>query len=884
MKTLAVASAVVILHGTCLAWGNFNDALKTVKEVTDTISKTEKEATKAVDNFRDGGKPATHKADSAPVQRTASTVPAPTAESSPAETYNARLSAVKEGLDIASAKMPLRDHYQEMYNAAYGFLNTDRQFSFLPPEQRAQRTSPEKMKLVDEFIVWTGSGAEISSTASTDQSGYSQAQAYAGTPRRGGASKGFDQNTAIQLRTTWQSRLNTARQAEEITVDDYKELNMHACNESAKIVSDESAAQYEADMQSRFDAKKSAQAERKARIAADQARFREEQAARKQAEADRQAEFEARQARFQQEELKSRRAKQAIQDRRDAERQAEFEAAQARHEKEEREEREKCQAMTKLDNIKRECQQIIGTDIYLCVYSDKANAKKHREILGFFEQCDSVEKATEYKNKLSAEVEALKKLPDSNDEAALIKAYEDKVLCYDLERKVAKRLAEISTDPAILVSLFNNGGFYGKEQDDIAARLGAMADKISDTNIVVTLLSSSAITDDEQRRKLISRLPCNDALELVKTQFDKCHVDDWNENKMAPFRNALALMHTSNDGKAISTLVSLILAKIADFESRCKESWTLRWADEDVKKAEEIVKGFPKLEDAVLEEVICSDETSWRHFINAVSEDMAYRVLAGGKAKSDELEVELAKKLPGTRIDMPVYTGARSSAAKAELEKNMTTGTKIAVAMSAKNAYNAVCEKAAEAAKNTFVLDGFYLGMDIKDAKTVLRWLFRDLAVKEGEDGRGDDADFVIKVAGQKSPFCYARKSDGKVYQFNFGKDLLTKWYDFDVQTYIEWAVEYGSRTGFDMRPDPVSDDTSVAESDGSATHTVYFTQEAYRYKNNKQHYRVSYFGKSEMTTGHSGLGDAALKAEAAADFRYIGGDQGSLRVQVWNK
>ena len=121
--------------------------------------------------------------------------PAPAAQPAPAPaaqqplSYQEKVKAVNDGLQVASAKMPLRDHYQEMYNAAYEFSNIDRQFSFLPPEQRATRTSPEKMKLVDEFLAWIEGGAVIAqgaaqppSGAPAVPSGYGQAPSYANAP------------------------------------------------------------------------------------------------------------------------------------------------------------------------------------------------------------------------------------------------------------------------------------------------------------------------------------------------------------------------------------------------------------------------------------------------------------------------------------------------------------------------------------------------------------------------------------------------------------------------------------------------------------------------------------------------------------------------------
>ena len=171
--------------------------------------------------------------------------------------------------------------------------------------------------------------------------------------------------------------------------------------------------------------------------------------------------------------------------------------------------------------------------------------------------------------------------------------------------------------------------------------------------------------------------------------------------------------------------------------------------------------------------------------------------------------------------------------------------------------------------------------MSFDDAKVVLAQHFPDLTLKDEIDGKGDDADHVIYLPGQKSPFCFASCKDKKVYQFNFGKKLLRKWYDFDVQTYIEWAAKYGRKTKSDMRFELLEKDTTVYEDDMSRSYKVWFHQEAYRYKNNKKGYRATYFGEEREFTIEGGIGGELIKARAASDFRYFRGDPGSLRIQV---
>ena len=179
MKHIVLCAVVVLAAASHGGW--LDSALKSVDNATQKASD--------VNNALQGSaaQPAP-----APAAQPAS-APAAQPASAPAAqqplSYQEKVKAVNDGLQAASAKMPLRDHYQEMYNAAYEFSNIDRQFSFLPPEQRATRTSQEKMKLVDEFLAWIEGGAVIAQ-------GAAQPPSYANTSstQGGNVANGSDQH------------------------------------------------------------------------------------------------------------------------------------------------------------------------------------------------------------------------------------------------------------------------------------------------------------------------------------------------------------------------------------------------------------------------------------------------------------------------------------------------------------------------------------------------------------------------------------------------------------------------------------------------------------------------------------------------------------------
>lgn len=65
--------------------------------------------------------------------------------------------------------------------------------------------------------------------------------------------------------------------------------------------------------------------------------------------------------------------------------------------------------------------------------------------------------------------------------------------------------------------------------------------------------------------------------------------------------------------------------------------------------------------------------------------------------------------------------------------------------------------------------------MTMDEAKAVYMHYFTEL---KAEEKRDDDGEYKLVVSDQGSPFCLADK-DRKVYQFNFGKKMLKKWYKY---------------------------------------------------------------------------------------------------------
>lgn len=378
-----------------------------------------------------------------------------------------------------------------------------------------------------------------------------------------------------------------------------------------------------------------------------------------------------------------------------------------------------------------------------------------------------------------------------------------------------------------------------------------------------------------------SRLPENERVKVILGDIAKHHVYDWNRGDLVALEAGIASIAEINDPKSVVAIVSAILDKVVQYRKECKKSWTMSWGSSDEKQVNELLAKLPPLSAASIEELVCHGSVTWKYFIDKVTPEIAYRILTKGKAKSDELEVDLVKKLSAPKVDMKVFAGVKTDAGKKAVMAAMPAEVKKAAQESTAKVLAAVMDKAKKAKKETFEMHGFYLGMDWEDMKLVLSHHFPDYEITETRDGDDKDADYVVYITKQSTPFCYASAKDKKIYQFNFGKLVLKKWYKYDVQTFMEWARAYSRETGIDMKYKMLEKDTEVYEMDMSASYKVWFHQESYQYKHNTKEYRLTYFGEEKDYTYHGGLGGALIKERAASAFRYLRDNPGTLRAQI---
>ena len=451
------------------------------------------------------------------------------------------------------------------------------------------------------------------------------------------------------------------------------------------------------------------------------------------------------------------------------------------------------------------------------------------------------------------------------------------------------RLIATTDSPTTLWRMYNDEIHVDcyKHKPVAKKRLLTMLDNVSDEKMIEKMLvewyagDGYFVNDVDKRILLLTKLPESKMVEIALQDIDKHSLYRWNEGDLVAIESAIGITAHIKDTDSVVKLLSKVLATIAAYREECKNSWTMRWDGSDEAKAKKLIGSIPKLTDAEIVKLVCFNESTWKYLIDKVTPDNAYTILTQGKAMCDELEVALIKKLPQQKVDMKVFAGVRTDAGKKAVMAAMPDDVKKSAQESTEKMLASVMEKAKEASKNTFEIHGFYLGMDWEDMKIVLSHHFPDYEIKELRDGDAKDADYVVYVANQKSPFCYASAKEKKVYQFNFGKKMLKKWYKYDVQTYMEWAHAYERENKIDMKFKLVEKDTTVYEPDMSRSYRVWFHQESYQYKHNTKEYRLTYFGEEKDFTFEGGIGGAIIKEMAAPRFRYVRGDPGSLRAVI---
>ena len=408
-------------------------------------------------------------------------------------------------------------------------------------------------------------------------------------------------------------------------------------------------------------------------------------------------------------------------------------------------------------------------------------------------------------------------------------------------------------------------------------RLLSLLSKVTDAKMVEDLLEfrkrnsmDYLVEKSEDRSLLMKKLPEGKMIEMGMKDIKKA-------DGIGALRSSLIISGCVKDSESKVTLLSSILDRISEFRDDYNRGWG--WDNRHDDAVQKLFSALPVLTSDEMIKLLCHNDFTWKFLLDKVSVDCAYDIITQ-KTVNGDLELELIKKLPPQKLDIKVFAAVKSDSGKKAVMAAMPTELKKEAQEYAAKAAGAIIEKAKEFKKETFELQGFYLGMSFDDMKTVFSYHFPDWKIEEAIDGKGDEADHVIYIPGQRSPFCFASVKDKKVYQFNFGKKVLKKWYKYDVQNESEWARAYAREHRIDMKYVNLNKETTVniPQADLSVQqYKAWLNQDTWQWKNNSKEYRLIYFGEPNVQTA---WGDT-IKEQAFYQFRYVRGDVASLRVKI---
>ena len=277
-----------------------------------------------------------------------------------------------------------------------------------------------------------------------------------------------------------------------------------------------------------------------------------------------------------------------------------------------------------------------------------------------------------------------------------------------------------------------------------------------------------------------------------------------------------------------------------------------------------------KLTDAELAALFCRDARFYTLLNKLVTSKAMYLALKSNKLAKD-LELKLVESIEPVKIDMVLYNSVKDANIKKALYKRMPRANRKAMD---KGILAKIRKDAQKASGTTFVLDGFYLGMPIEDAKLVFEYAFPNISIKE--DVRDEKKE--LSIDGQDSPFCLA-KEDGKVYQFDFGRRLLEKWYKYQTQDVTMWSLKYGKEHRLDFSAE------TMEENDRICYFNIYgdairgsWSANVLEHKNYDKAYKLTLFVREYYV-----LDTQMAKGSLKEKLRGARAEGGTLRVEKMN-
>lgn len=374
----------------------------------------------------------------------------------------------------------------------------------------------------------------------------------------------------------------------------------------------------------------------------------------------------------------------------------------------------------------------------------------------------------------------------SLSEDELRKLAEDDRMSYDMRRELRVRLISTTHDVQLLLSYYNNTNLNILEKEKVVLRLVECAKSLPDDAPIGKILNEKngntelIVKTAKARYGLLSHLSEKARMEYALDAVKKHSVYEWVKDDVTALNDGVLAMSIAKGQGDSLDIASVILGKISEYKTERNKVSYVKWGKSDEEMAAKIIGRFPKFSGASLEKLVCTDGTTWKYFQDAISAENSYQILSGGKAKSNEMELGLLKKIKDEKIDLALYGGAQFDSTRKEVFERLPVGLKPKaieftekkfadivknkkstlgirddeaylefvlkkkVEMMEASARNALVQNARDTASklasggNTLVIADFYIGMPVEDALAILSK--SEIAVRLGGlsvDGNG---------------------------------------------------------------------------------------------------------------------------------------------------
>ena len=286
------------------------------------------------------------------------------------------------------------------------------------------------------------------------------------------------------------------------------------------------------------------------------------------------------------------------------------------------------------------------------------------------------------------------------------------------------------------------------------------------------------------------------------------------------------------------------------------ETTNYKWTEHDTEIAKRVV-GTWKLGEHldVVRKMLQENVIGWKYVIEYATSGMLVELLRDGAFKNAQLRMAAARRIDSGDLDVNLYKVVADDEVRKVLMSRMPEALRQEAMKINEAEIKDIFRVAEEKSRSTFSLHGFYLGMSLRDAKRLLEHSFPDANIKVYEHCIDVD---VSDSHGMH--FCEADEK-GRIYRLSFNSKMIKKWYPFDVQDYGEWAKLYSEKMAFELARRPVQGENSSEDS------FVVVDQEAYSRMDNLRGYKVTYFGKKDVTSrlGNEEMDFSVMRDEASA-------------------